>query len=58
MVVIGGLNSEGRALDDIYVLDVNTFRWININFLHSKYIHAFPQGIAYHACCFVSDDDN
>lgn len=58
MVVIGGLNSEGRALDDLYVLDITTFRWVNINVLHNKYVHAFPSGIAFHAACFVSDDEN
>ncbi|KAL4441611.1 hypothetical protein ABPG74_021543 [Tetrahymena malaccensis] len=58
MVVIGGLNSEGRALDDLYILDINTFRWINIHVVHNKYVHPFTQGIAYHACCFVSEDEN
>lgn len=58
MVVIGGLNSEGRALDDMYILDINTFRWINVHVVHNKYVHPFTQGIAYHAVCFVSEDEN
>lgn len=57
MIVIGGLNSEGRALEDIYVLDINNFRWTNLSISHNKYVHLFSQGIAYHACCFVSEDE-
>jgi len=42
MVVMGGLNSEGRALDDLFILDILTFRWVNISLFHNKYVHAFP----------------
>lgn len=58
MVVIGGLNSEGRALDDVLILDVNTLKWVNMNVIHIKYVHPFPLGIAFHATCFVTEDSN
>lgn len=58
MIVIGGMNSEGRPLDDLYILDIQIFRWIDIKVFHSKYVHPFSLGIAFHAACFVSEDEN
>jgi len=58
MVVIGGLNSEGHALFDVCVLDTTTFRWVIFNNFYNLYVNPFPAGIAFHAVCFVAEEEN
>lgn len=58
MVVIGGLSSDGVALNDIFVLDMATFRWASVGSVNNKYVHAFTNGIAHHAASFVSEDEH
>lgn len=42
MVVIGGFNSEGVALNDLLILDMATLRWINVGNNYNLYEHSFP----------------
>lgn len=58
MIVIGGLNSEGHSLSDVCVLDTSTFRWVVFNTFYNLYVNPFPNGICYHATCFVAEEEN
>jgi len=48
MVLYGGINNEGIYLNDVWVLNLKTFRWSQFDFENP-----FDLGIAFHSMCAV-----
>jgi hypothetical protein len=48
MIVIGGINVEGKVLRDIFLLNTKKFIWKNYSLAHPFLTRVIPFGVAFH----------